>query len=465
MQHQRLFFLKHCLLPFVVALAVIGTQVWLNGPRLPRDDEFNYLQLARDLNRHGVYTDGPFAAPGAGIAPGRFSPPAYPVLLHLISALDNRVAVRIACHVEAGRGGDTSACPGSYASLYAVQSLMAALGAAFVFLIASTLSRSTVVAWLALGLALGTGYFSYFARSYLSENTAFLSFYAFLFFAVHSLSTGRLWAYSAAGAALALTAFSRPGYLYLMYFAVAALATLALARPSVRDKAGFTSVAMFSIAGCLTLLPWLVRNYLHFGDFALSSGYGSYVLAYRVAYNAMSWSEWWTAWLYWLPDFGDTLVETALPPEYYRHLTFGAPDGYFQSGHDLAKRLDRLAAAPQAQMTYLLQTYVWNDPLKHLMVTLPLVWRGIWPGKYLALAGFVLMWPAARALYRDARLLPYLGLVLPLFFMAGLHGLVSVNVVRYNVPMIALYATTVALMLTVWTDAVLKRAAVAPTKT
>jgi hypothetical protein len=318
----------------------------------------------------------------------------------------------------------------------------------FVFLTAREISRSEGVAWLTLLLVLAAGEVGYYARTYLTENLALVCFFAFLYFLTRSVARGEGWTAAAAGTALALTTLSRPGYLYLFPFVAAGVAIAARYSQQCSWREGGQRAMLFLVAGLLAMSPWALRNMALFGDPLLTKGYDSLSLAFRVSYDAMSWSEWLVSFVYWLPDFGDRLSETLFVPALYERLSSTNPDGYYLLGKILYRDTLAAAGSPEAQLSYLMHTYILGDFVKHVLVSVPLALRGMWVGKYLALIGFVLIVPVAVRLRRDGRLWPFLALLLPPLFMVGLQGFVSVNVVRYNVPMLAVFAFTTALFAT-----------------
>ena len=429
-------------LAFLVSLTVILGQIYANGPRNPEADELIYIEIAYDLNTYRTFSNS-WSEEGRNLSdtpsPGRFFAPAYPIFLSALSKIDPRVGTFIACHAARG-----ASCPGPPLTLVVAQAMLAAIQMACVFGIALALSGSPLVAGLALGLGLIFGQAAYYAQTYLTENIAFVGFYIFLAAGIAGLRHGRIWAFALAGFGLGVAIVSRPSYIYLYYILTPVLIVLALQK---RNRLGlsWSHAIAFAGVGLAVFFPWMARNLAVFGDPALSAGYGAYILVQRVAYNAMSWAEWGVSFVYWLPDFGDNLSRALFAPELYARLGFEDPNSFYAVGNQ-ALRQTTLAASggPENHLSYLLRTYVLGDLFNHLMVTFPITLRGIWVGKYLALAGVLLLPATGLALYRAGRIIPFAFLVLALFFMAGLHGFVSVNVVRYNIPMIALYAFVTA---------------------
>lgn len=429
--------------PLAAALIVILAQVAWKGEKIPEADEFFYLTIADDLNRHGVFTDGPSARDGGAAAPGRLGAPTYPLLVHLVSQADPALEEAVACHV-ADQQATRRTCGGSFHALTLVQILSAGVQAFCVFCIAWVLSGSPLVSWLALGLALATGEFGYYAWTYLTENTALLGFYAFLALLVSGAATGRARYYAAAGAALGFAALSRHAYLYLLYAAPVALALAARLPARCRPRVTLGQAGLLAVAGAGVLAPWMVRNLLLFGDPALSAGYGQVALAQRLSYNAMSWQEWAVAWVYWIPKFGERIAALLFSPDLYARLGWEGPRAFYVTAGEFFRQTLDEAGGPDRHLSHLVRHYLLGDFLKHAMVTLPLTYRGIWVGSYLSVLGVILLVPVSRHLATRRALPPFLALVAPLLFMALLHGFVSVNVGRYNLPLIALYAFVTA---------------------
>jgi hypothetical protein len=435
---------RQILLTAVVAfLTVAALAVW-KGARTPTADEFVYLGIADDLASYGVFSDASFAVTKATPPlPGRFFGPAYPAFLHLVLQVDPRLRQYVSCAVSHPTAV-TSECPRPPSTLLVAQSLLTAISLSAIFYICITVSGTALVGWIAVALVMLTGEPVYYTRTYLSENLAFCWFYLFLAALVSFVAERSSKALVVAGAAIAFAALARPSYLYLYYMTGLVLALVALRRPKSFDV-GWRPMLLFGVAGAVILLPWAVRNWVHFGDPGLASGYGGLILAQRVAYNAMTPTEWVAAMVSGLPDFGGALARILFSPATLAPLSWNEPTSFYRIGNEQLVPRFRAEAGGNAAMTgYILKHYVLGDLLRHCLVTVPMTWRGFWVGHYLSLLAALLAYPTGRQLLKMGRLLPYIALATPIVFMNALHGFVSVNVMRYNLTNLALFAFIVA---------------------
>lgn len=420
--------------PLMVACALLALQIAPKTIRAPMTDEYCYLGIAADLIEHGVFSNGCFREPGGGIASGRFFAPAYPLFLAGAAALDPTLRTTIVCH---GRNEATGGkgCPDGFGSLIAIQGGLAALSALLIFLVAREAGGSSVVAWLTMLLALASGELATYARAYLTETLAFLAFFAFLLGLVRGIARGSGAALALAGAALGLAILTRPSYLLLLPVTTCGLLLLPVLRRGPAWPKALLWSGAFALLGLLVILPWSLRNAGLFGDPALTQGYGGFIFAQRLSYDRMSAAEWAVAFIYWLPDFGDRLAAGLFRPELYARLGFNDHQTFYKLGVEDGRRA--LAQGQDIAELAVLTAGAWA---KHAAVTLPLMLRGLWAGKYLGLIGLAATGPALVLMWRAGRLPLYLAMLLPPLVMAGVHAFVSVNVVRYNVPMIAPFA-------------------------
>jgi hypothetical protein len=430
-------------LAFLVALAVILAQIAVKRADTLQPDERTYLEIVNPLVVTGVYTDGGMTRDGIAGKPGRFIAPAFPLLVAAIARADAGFARTLACFAKDGKAL-RNAC-GSLWPLYLAQAMVAAAGLLAIFAIAVMLTGSPAVAWGGLGVALASGEPASYARLMLTDTLAFATFSLALAGLVALVSRGGTRLALAAGAALGLAALARPSFLYLLYLAAVAVLLLGMLRGRIGTPVRALDGPALLAAGLAVMAPWMLRNLMVFGDTALTVGYGPFTLAQRIAYNTMTWAEWGAAWLFWFPDIGDDLARALLRPELTSRLGWSAPETFYKVGAGpLFAATEAAAGGPQHHLSYLLRNHVLGDLFKHSAVTLVLAWRGLWVGKWLAVVAMLLLWPFARAVARRGNLAPLLALVLPLAALVGLNAFVSVSIVRYNLPLLALFAPVVA---------------------
>jgi hypothetical protein len=195
----------------------------------------------------------------------------------------------------------------------------------------------------------------------------------------------------------------------------------------------------------LVLTPWIIRNYVMFDRAALVEGYGPFILVQRLAYNLMTWKEWAVSFIYWLPDFGDSLAKYWFNEADYSRLSWGE-NSFYALGNGAYARDMAAQAQGKEYLGFLLKDVLWNNIGKHIAVTITLALRGMWTGGYIGLAGFLCLFPCFYILKNQGRALGFIFYSIPLFFMLGAHAFVSVNVIRYNEPLIAVFALSFAVV-------------------
>jgi Ca2+/Na+ antiporter len=158
----------------------------------------------------------------------------------------------------------------------------------------------------------------------------------------------------------------------------------------------------------------------------------------------MSFIEWSAAFIYWLPGYGESLAAKFLAPSSYAKLR-PSPDSYviLDSKEIFSSGLAAVDGDRERLTGYLLKTETLNHPIKHVIAGIPLAWRGILTGKYLAIVGL----PCALILLVNAirhRRSELLILAAPALTMIILYSMISVSVPRYNVYLIYYYAIATA---------------------
>ncbi|MEQ8667514.1 MAG: hypothetical protein RIC16_17470 [Rhodospirillales bacterium] len=432
----------------LVAVLVVGVQVAREDPRHPVFDEIVYLDAANNLVHHGVLAKGPIAATPP--VPSMVEAPVTPAFLAALMSVDETLRDTVACIMAANYdpARPTTDCPPVYGAYLWVMTLLAGLAAGVVWLIARATGAGPGVCWLALILALASGQYGYFARHFLTDGYVLGFFSLMVLGLVSALRPGdgrtrTLAALALAGAAIGFCALTREGYWPL------GLATGVALLVFGRRSFGLAGGAVFLGAFAVVLAPWLIRNALLFDTFGLVDGRGATVLIQRIAYNAMTWTEWAAAWVFWLPDFGDRLGPALFGADAVERLKWFGEQSFYQVGNGALQDEVRAAAnaAGVTPVAYVLDTYVFGDIARHTAVSAVLSWRGLWIGNYFGLIGHVAGIAGAIILIRRGQSGALLALTVPALVMVALHGWVSVSIPRYNVGMVPYLAVLTAIAL------------------
>lgn len=434
---------------FLFCLIVISIQFSKQGYHNPVADEFGYIAIVSDLNQTGIFTNGGLYVRNMDIKPGAFFAPAYPYFVHLVSQFSESTKETIECYATSKSNNKDGKChPAGLKHLIWSQIVLAALSATIIFYTILMLCEKRSVAWLALVLILVDKSHVEYARHFLTENLAFFFFYLFGFLLVYAIKAKNNAAWILAGIALGLCALARPTYYYLIFFMPPVIAAFYYFSEKRIKRQTLYPAVYFCLGAFLFIFPWMTRNLIHFDQFTLTNGYASFILVQRVAYNLMNWSEWGASFIYWLPDFGDSLAPKIFGESMVEKLSWYHPESYYYYGNTELRNITLQQAGGQDQhLSFLLKEYVLGDLFKHIMVTFTIAIRGMWVGKYIGLVGFLFLIPLCF-IFKNKKLLgQFFVFAFPAFFILGLNGFVSVNVPRYNEPLMVIFAMSGAYLL------------------
>lgn len=439
--HLILNFSKTRAFIFLFCLLVISLQFVKQGYHSPHADEFEYIKVADDLIKTNIFTNGKKGQEGEY---GAFFAPAYPFILSLSAQISPSAQEAVSCFAQELETCDQTALW----PVVFLQIVMAAVSASFIYYTVLLLFEKPVIAWLTLILVLVDKTHVEYARHFLTENAAFFFFYLFGYFLVRASKIGTYKNWAIAAVFLALSALARPTYYYLIFLMPIIILIWECKGQNHSFSEGAKRGLTFIVVSLLISSPWMLRNYIHFGDYVISNGYASFILVQRISYNMMSWAEWGVSFIYWLPDAGDSLARYLFDEELYRKLSWYDPESYYMVGNR-SFRAETLMAAGSQEMhfSYLIKEYLLGDLFKHIMVTFPIALRGMWTGKYIGLTGFLFLIPVIIHLARSQQAGRFFLYLIPGYFILGLNAFVSVNVVRYNEPLIVIFSASVSLML------------------
>ena len=408
------------------------------GASAPVSDARVYVKLALGVSEFGVfgrYRDSEHAPP-----PAMDVAPLYPWFVAQLMRSDGALHDSLRCAMTR-RATDAPPCPPRYARLVQVQTGLLAITLTLLWATALVWTARPLCAWLAWLLAMTAGIVPEYAPVYLTEAlTLPLGGLFTLAFALVIKRRHVALSATMAGLALGLLALTRPSFWYLLL----AIAVITLAMAVLpRWRRYSAPLALLCVMGATVTAPWLLRNHAEFDRFALSGGdYGGRSLMQRLAYNDMTLAEFAAAFIYWLPDWGDSLARTLLPPSSYVRLGWDDKQTFYRQG--VARmRADMQAGLVQSEVATLLRDEVLTHPLRHGRATLALVWRGIFIGKTWGVVAWLC---ATVALWRDwrTRQHDYLLLCLPAWFLCLFQAAISVSIPRYNLLLLPLLALAMA---------------------
>lgn len=413
----------------VIALSVqITSQYQFEPWHEPRFDAVRYLNYALNVYEYSVFGLSRTGAAGEP-SPGRGNTPLYPAFLASVFHLDATPVDELRCFIDNSEAG----CAHRFEAVRAAQLALAVASLSCIWLAGWMVAGGAVGAWTAALFAVLSGQLSYYANTLLTENLSIL-LCAVMTLAICKGVHGRQRWYFAIGACAGLLVMARPEFIYFAYALIAFVTVRALV---MRSAPVWRQGVLVVIAVSIIVSPWLVRNRLVFGDAALTEAYAGQTLAQRVAYNRMSTTELVTAFVYWFPDFGDTLAKRMFPASAYAKLDFG-PASYAHDGIALHGELaERIGARGDVLRTLIAEEVV-QHPFKHALVTLALAWRGIFVAKLWGVAGLAAFLGVIVMRYPQWRVLALASA--PAWFMLVLYAAVSVSIPRYSVCFIPVFS-------------------------
>ena len=425
----------------VFAIVIACYQAFAGGFVLPVADSLGYVIVANNLLQNGIFSNGAWGVPEEA---GMLFPPLYVGFLSFYGWLNSEFVATLACLATY----DTTCQLDALFGAVLVQALLGAATYVLFFATVHELSKDWRAAWLAGVLVAVSGVFADYLSLLLFETWAFclLTLVIHILTRIGTGSAELMRAMPVVGFLLGLMALGRPGYAYLAYALPVFVGVVVL----VSRRAGLrtfilSALAFYALYG-LTISPWIFRNIHEFGVPAIVDGYGGFILAQRLAYNMMSWQEYWGGFLYNLPDFGDNLARSLLPAGAMDRWDWEGSHTFFRYGNDvLYKQTLAAAGSADAHVPYLLSNYLVADIWKHFAVTFAIAWRGMWPGSYFAMLGFLCFLPTCIIMYQRQAFAAFFLFSIPSIFMLGFHAFVTVNVTRYNVPLAMVYGFCVAL--------------------
>jgi uncharacterized protein len=431
---------SHMLVLAYIAVA-LALQVGIVSRKAPPVDSHpgSTIAVAAGLLEHGVFADA-FRPGGTNRPlPGRNLAPGYPAFVAGVAALDPDLAGAMRC-LAAGKPECLRGNP--FRSLLVLQALLTFLAIALACRVAREMSGSGEIAALATLLMFLMGHFgelASFVIPYAIVPGLALIFCALLFIAHQRRSIA-----SAAFGGLIL------GYLALVevyYTALVPLAPLLLLwaesrRTQPRLRFGLGAAATLAVAACLVLGPWMARNYVLFGDIALTHDTMTKFLAERVAYMGLSAGELLVGLFFYLPGFGDLSYLLLSADTTRKFDIYYKGSLLLESGRILA---ETPATAGQSQFWRLLDVSAFSAPADYAVTTALLIVRGLRvTGGLLVLWGWFALPILLRRLGAQRELGTFFLIAGPLLALTVVQSLLTANLPWMNVPLVFVYGYAIA---------------------
>jgi hypothetical protein len=202
-------------------------------------------------------------------------------------------------------------------------------------------------------------------------------------------------------------------------------------------------VLAFVIAWLMIVGPWLIRNAVTVGDWRPTEEYGSATLIERFAFNDMSLREFVLAFPYCLPEIGEPVIDGAFGPQAMERFVYSTPKSFFHVGRLERERLVEAYGSLDPLIGNLLRHEMRERWWRHLLVSVPLAWCGMWVGGLLGLVLVPLFACAAVLAVRHSKPL-FLLYATPALAMLALHAALANHYTRYNLILIGPFSAGAA---------------------
>jgi hypothetical protein len=330
-----------------------------------------------------------------------------------------------------------------------IHALLLALAVLAIATTGELLFGGRTVFWVAGILATGSLATEADILSFVMTESLTFALYCFTALAlVLGWKTARTRHFVLAGCLLGLLCLTRPSFLVVVPVATV-LILLNGWLFDVKQKQVWTHVIAFTLTFGIILGAWMTRNAISVGKFAVSEEYGSAVLIERFAYNDMTAREFVTAFPYCTPGIGDLAFDLIYGRDSMHRFVFHTRDSFFHVGRGrrdaLVKEYGKLDPLIGGIVGEEMRTNWW----RHLLVSIPLGWCGMWAGWLWSLALIPLFGLACvRAVRRRQPML--LLYAAPALVMLALHALVANHYTRYNLILLGPYSIGAAWIIHEW---------------
>jgi hypothetical protein len=411
-------------------------------------DQPVYLTIAYDLDRYGVFSNGVFDETDSAIEaprPGIIFAPLYPTIIFLAMKLDVRFADAVRCTVESSRGHrEAATCEVYAAPALFINALFLTLGVIAIALASEAMFPGKTVLLIsclfaAAALMAEAELFSFA----MTESTSFALYSALALMMVRAYTTDGVGTLIVAGVLLSLLCLTRAEYLALLPVLLLLL-LVCNRRPRLPAGAAWTRPLIFFLAFLILFVPWLGRNALSAGKFAVTEEYGSASLIERFAFDDMTAQEFFLAFPYcvapFVADVGDAYFSEAAMKRFH----YDQEESFFAVGRARRNMLMAAYVKLDSIIADVVRDELRQNWWRYLLTIIPLSWCGMWVGSPVCLILIPLFVLGCRRAWRTSQSLPFF-YSLPAFLMLGLHAAIANHYTRYNLILVGPFSVMAAL--------------------
>lgn len=424
----------------VIALTAISGLFHITERGPVADEEF-YLNFAYTLYKDNVF--GKTAAPGLPAEPAANVAPILPFFVSVLMRADKELANTVECNLFS----NGEKCEGSFNTIKYAELALLAICLGIVWLLLYRMSDSLLLSYLTILIVLISGSPYFYIDHFLTESIYFPMACIFALVFAKALANKEAYMLAIASVLIGMLALTRPTFFYLFFILLAfSLLYIFILYRRIALSHKVTLIFSFIIPFALVVSPWLARNYYNFDRPSITLGYGDKALSSRLAHNKMTDKEYLYGWIYWLPDFGDSLARDLFGKDAIKRFDHNNPYSFLLHERSLLlaevqENINRSKSVSNFQGTasperWLINRYIIGDLYNHIKVTMLMAWRGVFVEKYFGLFGLLfLLWGLTNGLKQHVG--PHFFLIsLPPLILLFFHAAISFSIPRYNILLI-----------------------------
>ena len=421
----------------------------------PKADAVHYMAMGYNLSEYGTLSldKNDVSNP----APTAYREPGFPTYLALVRTIHPQLRkANLTTFLSSSKEVETL----KYYLLLLV--LITAIMAAY---IVYEITKKEILAYFALLLVGLSNSLLNIANTLYAENLAALLVLGVAISLYQLFKTKKLIYFVFLGVSLGLLVLTKAVFLYFILF-VTALLIFAFIKKLFSKQIFFAGISLFFLLYSLTAGAWMVRNYIQFNEFFIS-GRSGVILLIRAEYNKMNTKEFLGSFLIWTPGefaektlykfFGNNALEVG--GELERLNRNNDPQSFYRSARNERTRLtkayglERENTAVNDELTNRAKRRILTHPFKHTLVTIPLLWQGLFVEDGLCLIDPIEIPVAINLLYFISfcfvtglsllkRKWSLFAFLLPAIFSFSMHSLFSNSIPRYNQPLIPIFVVS-----------------------